>query len=102
MSQTEHNPLDSWHLDRKVPVALIFAIAVQTIGAVWWAATISQRVETIERRTTALEITGGKTAETLAESKALLSSILATQSAMRDSLTRIERQIDNGRARPNQ
>ncbi len=39
-----------WHLDRRVPVALIMTLIVQTIGVVWWAATISARVDAIERR----------------------------------------------------
>ncbi len=39
-----------WHLDRRVPVALIIAIVTQTIGIVWWAATISARVDGLEGR----------------------------------------------------
>ncbi|HHN73059.1 MAG TPA: hypothetical protein ENK13_03115 [Thermopetrobacter sp.] len=39
-----------WHLDRRVPVALIATLVMQTIGVVWWAATISARVDAIERR----------------------------------------------------
>jgi hypothetical protein len=33
-----------WHLDKRVPVAIIFAILLQTGGAIWWAANISARV----------------------------------------------------------
>ena len=39
-----------WHLDRRVPVALIVTIIMQTIGIVWWAASISARVQVLERR----------------------------------------------------
>ena len=39
-----------WHLDRRVPVALIIAIVTQTLGIVWWAATISARVDGLEGR----------------------------------------------------
>ena len=39
-----------WHLDRRVPVALIVTIIMQTIGIVWWAASISARVDVLERR----------------------------------------------------
>ena len=39
-----------WHLDKRVPVALIITIVMQTIGIVWWAASLSERVSTLERR----------------------------------------------------
>ena len=31
---------ESWHLDRRVPLALIIAIIAQTAAAIWWAAGI--------------------------------------------------------------
>lgn len=39
----------SWHLDRKVPIALILAIVMQTAGIIWFAAGIYHRVETLEK-----------------------------------------------------
>lgn len=52
----------NWHLDKRIPIALIMAVVVQTIGAVWWAATISAQVEAgsverarLEERITASE-----------------------------------------------
>jgi uncharacterized protein HemX len=41
---------EHWHLDRRVPVAIIFAIALQSAGAIWWAASMSERMEQIEQR----------------------------------------------------
>lgn len=38
-----------WHLDKKVPIAMIVTIAMQTAGFVWWAASLSERVNTLER-----------------------------------------------------
>lgn len=35
---------DAWHLDRKVPLAIIVTLLVQTMGVVWWAATEDARV----------------------------------------------------------
>jgi hypothetical protein len=40
----------SWHLDKRVPVALIFTIFIQTSAIVWWAAGINARVEQLERQ----------------------------------------------------
>lgn len=38
-----------WHLDRRVPLALIMTLAVQTGGFIWWAASLSERVNVLER-----------------------------------------------------
>ena len=39
-----------WHLDKRIPIALIATIIVQTMAAVWWAGTSSARLDHIERR----------------------------------------------------
>lgn len=39
----------SWHLDKRIPVAIIITLAIQTGGAIWFASGISHRVETLER-----------------------------------------------------
>lgn len=39
-----------WHLDKRVPVALIFAIVVQTFGVAWWASQTSERLTQVEKR----------------------------------------------------
>ena len=39
-----------WHLDKKVPIALILAILAQTGAALWWASAIDYRVNTLEER----------------------------------------------------
>lgn len=40
---------EPWHLDRKVPLAMIFAIVGQTLGAVWFAAKMDTRLEAVEQ-----------------------------------------------------
>ena len=37
-----------WHLDKKVPVGLAVALVGQTVLAIWWLATLSQRVDVLE------------------------------------------------------
>ena len=44
-------PRDPWHLDRRVPIAMIFAILCQTVGVVWWAATIDARTTALTQVT---------------------------------------------------
>jgi len=42
-------PNNKWHLDRRVPLALIVTIAAQTFAAVWWASALNSRVVELER-----------------------------------------------------
>lgn len=39
---------EPWHLDKKVPIALILAIVMQTAGAIWWAASLEARLARTE------------------------------------------------------
>lgn len=36
---------EDWHLDKKVPIAFIFAIICQTVALVWFFATLSNDVD---------------------------------------------------------
>lgn len=40
---------EPWHLSKSVPITLIFAIFLQTLGIVWWASGIDNRVQNIEQ-----------------------------------------------------
>ena len=37
-----------WTVDKKVPLALIFAIFLQTSGAFWWAGKVDSRITSLE------------------------------------------------------
>jgi len=39
-----------WHLDKRVPLALIGTLAMQTIVVVWWAANASARLDALEKK----------------------------------------------------
>ena len=39
-----------WHLDKRVPLALIFALFCQTIAAAWWASNTDSRLSVLEKR----------------------------------------------------
>mgnify|MGYP003394791716 CR=1 FL=1 len=41
---------EDWHLDKRVPVAIFVALALQSGTFVWWASALSQRVATLELR----------------------------------------------------
>jgi Tfp pilus assembly protein PilO len=50
--ETEDN---AWHLDKRVPIALIVAIMLQMGGFVYWGARVEARTEALETRVQALE-----------------------------------------------
>jgi hypothetical protein len=54
MTETDRKYEREWHLDRKVPIALIVALAAQTSAVSWWAATLSARVDLLERQVVAI------------------------------------------------
>ncbi len=48
MSQREDVPdpaNGAWHLDKRVPLALIVALFVQTVGMVWWVSDMVHRLD---------------------------------------------------------
>jgi hypothetical protein len=38
-----------WHWDKKVPIALILTIGLQTGGAIWWARGLDARIAALEK-----------------------------------------------------
>lgn len=42
-----------WHLDKRVPIALIVMLAIQTATIIWWASGITERVSVLEKRSEA-------------------------------------------------
>ena len=81
---------EPWHLDKRVPIALILSLAVQTGGMVWWAANLSRAVHEHERRITTIEqgdVAALAEARRLAESVARLDERMIAQTAI---LRRIE------------
>jgi len=39
-----------WHLDRRVPIALVVLIIAQTAGAIWWASAVNGSILALENR----------------------------------------------------
>ncbi len=48
---------DGWHLDKRVPIALVAVLVVQLLGNLWWAAAMQFRTNDHETRITSLERT---------------------------------------------
>ena len=55
MMADEYRAREQWHLDKRVPLSLIFAILLQTAGMVWWGATLAGDVRAQADKIAALE-----------------------------------------------
>ena len=84
--QPEH-----WHLDKRVPIALIVAIAVQSTAAVWWAATQTARVDAVERTVLTHDQRIDALDRASAAAAVLAGRMEAELAGIRNSLTRIDR-----------
>lgn len=72
-----------WHLDKRVPIALILALIVQTAGVVAWFATLDSRLASVETWQEKNDATRDR-----------LATIETQLSGMKDTLVRIERKLD--------
>lgn len=51
MAEDEDDPAaKSWHLDRRVPIALILMLIAQTFTIAWWASSTDSRITVLEKR----------------------------------------------------
>lgn len=81
---------DSWHLDRKVTIAMILAILVQTAGIVWSAARLSSDVDEGKRRIADLETSVSK-AQILNERVVRVETLVE---GVKSTVDRIERRME--------
>lgn len=88
---------ESWHLDKKVPIAIILALAVHLGGFIWWASAQNTWREAADRRLVIQETLTQKRSEWDNNVIQQLAGLKATTDAMRLALDRIERGIDGKR-----
>ena len=79
----------AWHLDRKVPIALILALTVNIVVGIWWASKLDSRVASIEKWT-----------EGRSDIDARLAVIEEQQRAIQKVVERIETRLDGGYVQP--
>lgn len=51
---SEYND-NRWHLDKRVPVAIIVTLILQAAAAVWWAGQSDNRITNLENRLSGME-----------------------------------------------
>ncbi len=78
---------ERWHLDRRVPIALILALFIQTVGVVWWAATTDARVGQLESSLTSMD-------RRLSDQEALSRDALQNDAVIREQLRHTNENID--------
>lgn len=88
----------TWKLDRHIPIAVIFAMLVQTGGAVWWAAGISGRVDTATEINTRQDGEIKATEAALSSQQVGIATLVAEGRSLRESLIEVkEAQIETNR-----
>lgn len=75
----------AWHLDKRVNVAIIFAISAQAAALVWWGASINARVNHLER----IEQDQAQTIDRLAR-------LEVRQEEIKETVSRIDERLRNG------
>jgi Tfp pilus assembly protein PilO len=85
---------EPWHLDKRVPVALILALCVQTGTAIWWAAGLSADVAVMQarqdRQETAIEATRTTANQQAVQLGRIEENTRATQAAVERLLRQME------------
>lgn len=75
---------NGWHLDKRVPLALIVTIFAQTLGVVIWATKLGARVEVNEKTLSLVEGRGDR-----------VTRLEANQDNISRTLQRIEAKLDH-------
>jgi TolA-binding protein len=80
----------AWHLDKRIPIALIVSLIIQTGVATWWMADLSARVDTATTDNIAQDVRI-TAVERLANSQEVAAAtIVANINAMRESITELK------------
>ena len=80
-----------WQLDRRVPLAVLLTVFLQSAAAVWWAAGQTERQQFQDIRLRQLESQQQRTAQATQDTTQRLIRIEERVSLMHDSLRRIEK-----------
>ena len=94
LGNTNHTPPEGWHLDKRVPLAIIAAIVVQSMSAIWWASAVDTKVNGHATEITRIEREAAtRRAEDRGEVREFVREV-------RESLRRIEDRLGDKADRP--
>lgn len=86
---------NQWHLDKRVPVALIVTLLAQGCIAIWWAAGQDAAVANLNGRVAALENRNDKIADQMRAIENRLARVEANGDAQLQALERIHDALMN-------
>ncbi len=87
---------ERWVIDKKIPIALIFVVALQTLGFTWGAATLSNEVKNNENSIEKLEIDSRMISNKLEDRSQIFQTIEVSNrnfDAMREDLLQIKSRL---------
>lgn len=85
---------DHWSFDRKIPLAVIMALFVQTAGMVWWVSKQESRITALEQSGTTGMARLDANDKAVNDSAKSIARIEERQQAAIDTSKRIEAKID--------
>lgn len=88
---------EQWHLDKRVPIALVLAIMVQTGGAIWWAASMQGRVTATEQSLSRLDARTNVTRVSQQTQAVQLGRIEEQIDGLRDDMGRVLNAVEGWR-----
>lgn len=91
---TDQSEKEHWTVDKKIPLALVITLLVQTGGVVWWSSQLSSRVNMIEERNIKLEVEIGKLKDNSGEIRERFAKAETTMLAFVETTRRIETKLD--------
>lgn len=47
MDDQDERRVEQWHVGKEIPLAMILGMLVQSAGVVWWAATLSGKIDNL-------------------------------------------------------
>lgn len=78
----------NWHLDKRIPVAIIVTLAIQTGGAIWFASGISHRVDSLERQQASASTQGDRIVRLETRMEAIAEHLIEIRNILRQRETR--------------
>lgn len=88
------NMKEGWHLDKKITLALIFAIAVQTVTLFMWGARLDQRVSQVETTTSSHTVIIEAMRSNQSDTKATLARMDERLASTSDGVKEIKAKLD--------
>ena len=55
MQQSTKDINNKWHVGKEIPLAMIFALLFQTAGVIWWAASLSGKIDSLAEQVAELK-----------------------------------------------